>query len=68
MKHKHEFIAVPITGRNVWNGKEDLLGYNFTCKHCHRQAKQGDTITKVIKSHWGEVIPKTKVINYQLTQ
>ena len=63
-RHKHKFVASPITGKNAWDGKEALFGYRFECEHCGRLAKQGDTIEEVRVSWLKEVIPETRAINY----
>ncbi|MBA7581212.1 hypothetical protein ES708_23114 [subsurface metagenome] len=64
MKHKHRFVAIPITGQNAWDGKEGLFGYRFECEHCGKFAKEGDTIEEVKQSWLKEIMPESKLVNY----
>lgn len=66
MRHKHKFVATPITGKNVWSGKEELFGYHLECEVCYKQAKAGDVIEEVKSSWWKEIIPEARQINYVL--
>ena len=63
-RHKHKFVAIPITGQNAGNGKESLFGYKFQCEQCYKQAEPGNVIVEVKQSWWKEIMPKAKAINY----
>lgn len=63
-RHKHRFVAVPMTGQNMWSGKEALFGYSLYCEHCYKSAKSGDMIEEVKASWWKEIVPEAKAINY----
>lgn len=63
MKHKHRFVAWPLTGQNMASGKEGLIGWKLECEHCYKQAKTGDNIEEIKQSHWREIVPKAKLVN-----
>ncbi len=67
-RHQHRFVAIPITGQNVWSGKEALFGYHLECEYCYKQARTGDVIVEVKPSWWKEIIPKSIPINYVVTE
>lgn len=67
-RHKHRFVAIPITGQNAWNGKEALFGYRLECEHCYKKAKAGDIIVEVKPSPWKEIHPKSVPINHTLVE
>jgi hypothetical protein len=62
-RHKHRFIAIPITGQNAWTGKEALFGWRLECEICYKQAKPGDTIEEIKSSWWKEIVPESKLVN-----
>ena len=68
MRHKHRFVAIPITGQNAWNGREALFGYRLECEQCGRRAKPGNLIEEVKASHWQEIHPEPVGINYVLKE
>lgn len=62
-KHKHRFVATPITGKNAATGKETLFNWKVACEICHKQAQSGDTIEEIKASWWKEIMPKGKLVS-----
>lgn len=67
MRHKHRFVAMPITGENAGNGKEDLLGWRVECETCGKLAKSGDTIEEIRASQRREIVPINKLVNVTIS-
>lgn len=63
MRHKHRFVATPLTGQNMATGKESLFGWQVRCEVCYKQIKEGNVIEEIKASSWREVVPKGMLVN-----
>jgi len=55
---KHEFIAIPITGRNAMTGEEVLFGFRIECRKCGKIGDENCEIVEIAPSPWRQVIPE----------
>jgi hypothetical protein len=62
-KCRHRFVAYPLTGINVWTGKETLFGFSVKCEKCHKPAPDGVEVMAVNPSWYREVIPEEITLN-----
>ena len=60
-KCKHEYIAIPIAGRNALTGKEVIFGFTIECRKCGKIGDRGDKdkIIEIAPSPWKQAIPET---------
>ena len=63
MRHQHRFVAIPITGKNAWTGKEGMLGWKVECEHCYKKPNPGDIVEEIKPSWWKEIVPEAKLVH-----
>lgn len=62
-RHKHRFVAIPITGQNAGTGKEKMFGWRVECEVCYKPAELGDIVEEIKASHWREVKPENELVS-----
>ena len=62
MKHAHRFVATPITGRGMHDGRERLFDLRIECEQCGKKPQSGDIVEEIKSSWWKEVVSETKLV------